>query len=112
MAGYRVTKYDPRKRNEDGVFIGDDWTSVSDIGKTFNGQVLSDSDYLAAENEYLRSVELFMAAAHLEALRVEDLDVKRRATSLTQIVGATDSEYLQGLRNHSKVSGSVLRDLV
>jgi hypothetical protein len=33
MASYRVTKYDPSKRDENGRYMGDDWTSVSDVGQ-------------------------------------------------------------------------------
>jgi hypothetical protein len=38
----RVTKYDPALRvGGRGAFTGDDWTSVSDVGRTFDGVVLT-----------------------------------------------------------------------
>lgn len=57
MHGYRVTKYDPVLRNEDGCF--DDWTAISDVGRTFNGVELTMERCLEVESAYLAAVEAF-----------------------------------------------------
>lgn len=41
MHKYRITKYDPQYRDEQGIYIREDWTSYSDIGKTYNGKLLT-----------------------------------------------------------------------
>ena len=33
---YRITKYNPEFRDEEGRYILDEWTSVTDIGKEFH----------------------------------------------------------------------------
>jgi hypothetical protein len=34
MTSYRITKYDPGRRNEQGHYLDDsEWTAISDIGK-------------------------------------------------------------------------------
>jgi hypothetical protein len=32
---WRITKYDPKLRDENGAFIDDDWTMLQQIGETF-----------------------------------------------------------------------------
>jgi hypothetical protein len=43
MNEYRICKYNPRFR-VNGVYIKDEWTSVSDIGKTFEDGVLTEKN--------------------------------------------------------------------
>ena len=72
LYAYRVTKYDPKLRDERGRW--DDWISMSDIGKTFRGRILTLDDYLDVEAKYLTALASFMAEAgveHLQARAVE-----------------------------------------
>lgn len=71
---FRVTRFDPRHRAASGGFLGEDWTSVSDIGRPFNGIVLSRESYLAAEDAYVESVRRFVAECGIDALTVTDLE--------------------------------------
>ena len=52
MTEYRITKYNPINR-VDEVYIADEWTSSSDIGKVFNGKTLSRDTYLKTEQAYI-----------------------------------------------------------
>ncbi len=52
MTEYRITKYNPINRI-DGVYMKDEWTSVSDIGKVFGGTMLSEDVYLKTEQAYI-----------------------------------------------------------
>jgi hypothetical protein len=70
----RVTKCDPALRDERGAFAGDDWTGVSDVGSTFNGEVLTFHKYLEVEVRYLRVVAAFLAEADVEAMTVRDVE--------------------------------------
>ncbi|MER5326771.1 hypothetical protein [Streptosporangium roseum] len=67
---FRVTKYDPRLRNESGAFIGDDWTCISEIGQVFDGQVLTRERYEQVEAAYLKAVELFAQESGITELAV------------------------------------------
>ena len=39
MKKFQISKYDPVFKTEDGKYIEDDWTSVSDIDKIFDGKL-------------------------------------------------------------------------
>lgn len=75
---YRVTKYDPSFRDTNGAFLRGDWTSYSDIGRIYNGKLLSESQYLAIENAYLLSIEEFLREAGIEALQLRKLEHNAR----------------------------------
>jgi hypothetical protein len=63
----RVTKYDPAFRaGGRGAFTGDDWTSVSDVGESFNGEVLTLDTYLAVEAQHLQVVAAFLDEARVD----------------------------------------------
>lgn len=53
-----ITKYNPKFRNELGHYVKDEWTSISDIGKTYNGKVFTYEKYIEIENLYVEAVFL------------------------------------------------------
>ena len=61
MFAYRLSKYDPSKRSSDGHFTANEWTSVSDIGRTFDGGTVSLSDYMEAEDAYVDAVRTMLS---------------------------------------------------
>src|SRR5690349_6383481 len=75
MVGFRVTKYDPYLRSPNGVYSRNEWTSVSDVGRAYDGRVVSCSDYLRVETSYVLAVRGFLEASQLHTLRVTDLQV-------------------------------------
>ena len=50
-----MSKYDPAFRNG-GVFKKADWTSHADIGKAFEGHMLTLEDYLRVEKRYIQFI--------------------------------------------------------
>lgn len=54
MYHLRISKYDYRDRNELGHYLKDDWTAISDIGKTFNGVLLTPETYYETEDKYIQ----------------------------------------------------------
>ncbi len=46
MKEYRITKYNTIYRNEDGHYLKDEWTDVSDVGKIIKGVKVSEDDYI------------------------------------------------------------------
>lgn len=69
MKQYRVTKYNPKYRDGDGVYIHDEWTSYSDIGKT-----VPKSEYERIENAYIESARLFLKEQGISQITVEYLE--------------------------------------
>jgi hypothetical protein len=71
---WRVTKYDPARRDERGRYQGDDWTAASDIGGEFGGRTLSLEEYLAVEDRYVAAAMHFLRESGLDGLTVVDLE--------------------------------------
>ncbi|MNU82239.1 hypothetical protein D3C71_719170 [compost metagenome] len=78
MFEYRVTKYDPRIRNSGGTYS--EWTSVSDIGKSFDGVPLTSSEYQRVESTYIASALAFLREAGVPSLTVRALENHSDAT--------------------------------
>lgn len=74
MRSWRLTKYDPARRDARGAFLGDDWTSLSDVGRTFEGRVLTPETYARVEQAHVDTVLAFHAACGAPPLRVHDLE--------------------------------------
>ena len=60
---HEIVKYSPEYYNSSGVYLRDEWSSVYDIGKSFDGKVLSITDYLSVENAYLQAIKMIIIAA-------------------------------------------------
>jgi hypothetical protein len=71
---FRVTKYDPAHRDASGAYTRDEWTAVSDIGRTFGGAVLTEAEYRRVEDAYAASASSFLTEAGVTALAVAGLD--------------------------------------
>jgi hypothetical protein len=74
MYQWRVTKYDPRSRHRQGHFLGEDWTSASDIGKSFGGAVLTLGAYLAVEGAYVEAAMHFLRESGIQTVTVVGLE--------------------------------------
>ncbi|MET8160960.1 hypothetical protein ABZT47_31765 [Sphaerisporangium sp. NPDC005289] len=72
--GFRVTKYDPRLRDDRGRFLGDEWTSSSDVGRSFGGAVLRMEGYTETEAAYLEAIRLFARDSSVRELRVREFE--------------------------------------
>ena len=74
MFEYRVTKCDPAFRDAGGVYQRDEWTAVSDIGRSFGGVVLTRDVYQQVEDAYVATALAFLREAKVLALTVEGLE--------------------------------------
>lgn len=74
MNNWRITKYNPAFRDERGPYLKDEWTSVSDIGKSFDGEVLTFEEYRRIEVAYVSTALSFVSEARHDALRITYLE--------------------------------------
>lgn len=72
---WRITKYNPAFRDQDGAYMKDEWISSSDIGQTFNGKELTLNEYLEVEKAYVHAVMEFLKESKLTSLRVIQLQI-------------------------------------
>jgi hypothetical protein len=74
MIQFRVTKYDPAFRDPNGAYHRDDWTSVSDIGQSFEGTLLTNAEYERVESAYIASALAFLRESGISCLTVRGLE--------------------------------------
>ncbi|WP_133250197.1 hypothetical protein [Ruminiclostridium sufflavum] len=51
----------------------EDWTAISDIGKTFEGKILTVEDYIAIEDSYIKAIQTIFEFFNLKYLKVCDV---------------------------------------
>lgn len=74
MHSFRITKYNPVYRNASGAYTRDDWTSYSDIGRTYAGKTLSLHEYQAVEATYIEVAVRFLRDAGIRELVVRSFE--------------------------------------
>lgn len=75
MFEYRVTKYNPAIRSEGRQYC--EWTSISDVGTTFDGQVLTQPAYEEVEAAYLAVATAFLREAEAGSLSIRGLEDRK-----------------------------------
>ena len=108
MHQWRVTKYDPRRRDREGHFPADDWTAVSDMGGKYNGQILTVEKYLVVETAYVDAALRFFEESRCDALTVVGLEGDGRDSLADDPTGGIGLERGLTLREGQRVSGAVL----
>lgn len=71
---YRVTKYNPDFRGEAGVYLRDEWTAASDVGRVFGGVMLTPETYLKTEAAYVAAVQMLLADTRQPTLVLTKLE--------------------------------------
>lgn len=109
MPGYRITKYDPKKRNRMGHFVGNDWISVHDIGGVFDSGTLTVAGYRMAEDDYVKCARLLMDCAGILELSVEDLGIFE---GVVTPLGDEYSNELGNIQTGDIVGGDILEAVI
>src|SRR5690606_29425444 len=72
---YRITKFEPKKRNEKGRFLDNsEWTAISDIGKPEYRNV-DYEEYEKIETAYVESIMLILEEKNITSLKVDSLEL-------------------------------------
>lgn len=101
---YRITKYNPKYRSDRGAYMREDWTSISDIGITYNKKILNRDGYLEVENNYLAALSIIFAYFNSKGVIVKKLEknfsyseVKKR---MFNIIGADVEGNFNSIKNN------------
>lgn len=73
MHWWRVTKYNPKYRDDQGCYIKDEWTCPSQVGTIVEGKIFTWDEYIKVENEYVNAIQIFMDCLGLNILSVSFL---------------------------------------
>ncbi|MCP1161074.1 hypothetical protein [Bacillus infantis] len=80
MNYYRVTKYDPQKRDAYGNYLDDsEWTSFSEVGTK-----VGEEEYLNTETNYIQAITAFMDEAGVDRLYVNALEMWTEAAAVQE----------------------------
>lgn len=91
-----IVKYPPEGYDENGVYCRDEWTDFSDIGKSFNGVLLTKEAYMEIENRYIECAVEIMEAS--------------KCTYLT--IGYVKNYKNKGCRYKDRVNKELVRDVL
>jgi len=72
---YRITKYNPEKRNKSGAYLLDEWTGYDQLGKKFDSEEFTLEEYEKVEAAYIDSAIDFLESAGVRELTVKCLDL-------------------------------------
>jgi hypothetical protein len=104
MFEYRVTKYDPRKRDTAGRYFAEEWTRYSQVGHVVAGRALTVEEYSQIEAAYVKAAMNMLSECGIDALTIRDLEnsTAHRPDSFelregTRITGDSLNEALKGL---------------
>ena len=110
MNGWRITKYNPAFRDGRGAYLKDEWTSVSDVGKSFDGAVLTFEEYRKIEDAYVSTALSFISEAGLDALTVTYLESNRVSEARAEDLRGIDFDPKLARRG-MPLSGGALGDV-
>lgn len=68
-----IVKYKPEFYNEKGHYIKDEWISISDVGRIYDGKEFTIEEYLDVEQRYVDAVLRIMELANCHYLTVSYL---------------------------------------
>ena len=73
MNHYRISKYSPEYR-QNGVYLKDEWTSIFDVGKTFDGIMLTMREYERVEKNYLRFLRELCRICGVQTFEIKGME--------------------------------------
>ena len=79
---YRITKYDPARRDALGRYLVDEWTDYSCVGGSFGGVVLTRAAYERMEDAYVRAALALVEEAGVAELAVTTLEMRGASPAL------------------------------
>lgn len=73
LTAIEVTKYNPENRGADGVYLLDEWTDYSDVGKMYNGKIVTLEEYEVVEASYTLAAKTFFSFFKCETFLLDGL---------------------------------------
>ncbi|WP_223643473.1 hypothetical protein [Planococcus sp. 4-30] len=90
MKSIRVTKYNPQNRDANGHYtLVEEWIGMSDVGKSYQGQIFTMEQYLVTEEKYIQAVEVLIQKTEVNNLKLVDLENYSHETALNLSEGKT-----------------------
>ncbi len=128
MISYRITKFDPKKRDSEGIYKDiTEWTSISDMGNPdFNN--LTFEEYYKTETNYVNAIKFLLADKKISSLKINSLENYNDKSDFDKFLGnnilreidfdyINDIEILENGQNLqvdclAKITRLILRELI
>lgn len=109
MPALSIHKYDKSNPN-----YLEDWTSISDIGGTFYGKVMTLDDYLAIENQYVKTIEQILTLFNINYFEVGQLEksFSLRFQRRVNLLNDKQCRLFQQMDNGFLLTGESISELV
>lgn len=116
---HTVVKYRPEFYDEHGHYIKDEWTSICDVDKEYDGHKFTYSEYIEVENNYVNFITELMEYSEMEYVTIRRLTLcdsisnqivkNKRFRDVNEPLKELDKSLIKGLRIHRSKIGSYIR---
>jgi len=103
MYQWRITKYNPKNRDELGNYQKNEWTSIIDVGKKFDGIEFSLGEYLTYESAYIDAITRIMNENNVESIKIEALE-KMKFVNYADFSKQREKKIFESLKKDMLVS--------
>ena len=112
MNSWRVSKYNPKFRDENGAYVNNEWTSISDIGKIYNGIEFTLQDYYKTEETYINTIQLVIDMLQIPSLKVVDLEKnsmgKKGIKNYKSLYNKEIYKVFRNIKNNETCQGEII----
>lgn len=119
MYRYRITKYNPKFRDEKGKYIKQEWTSVWDIENKNSNVILKFDEYINYESKYVDCVYKILNYYNIKFLTINNLEkpigITRKISSqqLQELIGKDlECELYKNITDNQKIIYSNIEDII
>jgi len=110
MYCWRITKYNPKYRNEKGHYLKEEWTFFAQIGTTVEGKKVTFDEYVEIENKYIKAVLLIMECAQIESMQIVGLQKDKKLQK--KWLEKQDIEIFNSLKNGQWVDRTIISHII
>jgi hypothetical protein len=104
---YRVSKYNPKIRDDNGHYRKIEWTYFAQVGQTVGANAFTEQEYLKTENAYVSTALAFLQESGVDRLSLIDL---QPSGPDTELVPDLRNGRTCNLQEADKLFRSVLRE--
>ena len=100
MNWHEIVKYSPQNYDSNGIYTTDEWTSMWDVDKKFDGKLFTLEEYLRVEQRYVSVILSIMKAMNCKYMTIQYLEADKEY--ITSSIKSSkfyniDSELLKSL---------------
>ncbi len=98
-SAYSITKYNPIYRDNKHAYVKDEWTSITDIGKIYDGKPFTIQEYLDVEAKYIEAIKIIMGLNNCNTLYIRKLKKHKDISYFNQETSKQLFSYYESLKN-------------